>query len=117
VNQFFTSFWRFEVVRIGNQPVLVGQCVLALAILLVGLWLARRASRLIVRRVARLPGIKPNAVGVIEKLVFYVLVLVVVAVALQTVNIPISAFAVLGGAFAIGLGFGAQNLSTTSSAD
>jgi potassium-dependent mechanosensitive channel len=110
VNQFFASFWRFEVVRIGNQPVLVGQCVLALAIFLVGLWLARRASRLIVRRVARLPGIKPNAVGVIEKLVFYVLVLVVVAVALQTVNIPISAFAVLGGAFAIGLGFGAQNL-------
>lgn len=38
------------------------------------------------------------------------LVLAVVAVALQTVHIPISAFAVLGGAFAIGLGFGAQNI-------
>jgi small-conductance mechanosensitive channel len=47
---------------------------------------------------------------VIEKLVFYVLVLIVVAVGLQIVNIPISAFALLGGAFAIGLGFGAQNL-------
>ena len=110
MTQFFASFWRLEVVRIGNQPVHVSQCVLALVIVLVGLWLARRASRLIVRRVARLPGIKPNAVGVIEKLVFYALVLIVVAVALQIVNIPISAFAVLGGAFAIGLGFGAQNL-------
>jgi potassium-dependent mechanosensitive channel len=110
MDQFFASFWRFEVVRIGNQPVQVSQCVLALTIVLVGLWLARRASRLIVRRVARVPGIKPNAVAAIEKLVFYALVLVVLAVALQTVNIPISAFAVLGGAFAIGLGFGAQNL-------
>jgi small-conductance mechanosensitive channel len=110
MDQFFASFWRFEVVRIGNQPVQVSQCVLALTIVLVGLWLARRTSRLIVRRVARVPGIKPNAVVAIEKLVFYALVLVVLAVALQTVNIPISAFAVLGGAFAIGLGFGAQNL-------
>jgi small-conductance mechanosensitive channel len=110
MDQFFASFWRFEVVRIGNQPVQVSQCVLALTIVLVGLWLARRTSRLIVRRVARVPGIKPNAVAAIEKLVFYALVLVVLAVALQTVNIPISAFAVLGGAFAIGLGFGAQNL-------
>jgi small-conductance mechanosensitive channel len=110
MDQLFASFWRFEVARIGNQPVQVSQCVLALTIVLVGLWLARRTSRLIVRRVARVPGIKPNAVAVIEKLVFYALVLVVLAVALQTVNIPISAFAVLGGAFAIGLGFGAQNL-------
>jgi small-conductance mechanosensitive channel len=110
MDQLFASVWRFEVVRIGNQPVQVSQCVLALTIVLVGLWLARRTSRLIVGRIARVPGIKPNAVAAIEKLVFYALVVVVLAVALQTVNIPISAFAVLGGAFAIGLGFGAQNL-------
>ncbi len=105
-----STIWHFEVVRIGNQPVLVSQCVVALLIVVIGLWLARRASRLLVRRLMRLPGVKPNAAAVIEKLVFYVLVLVVVAIALQTVSIPISAFAVLGGAFAIGLGFGAQNL-------
>src|SRR5687768_17260441 len=104
------SIWRFEVARIGDQPVLVSQCVIALFILLVGVWLARRASRVLVARVARLPGVKPNAVAAIEKLVFYGLVLVVGAIALQTVSIPVSAFAVLGGAFAIGLGFGAQTL-------
>ena len=105
-----STIWHFEVVRIGNQPVLVSQCVVALLIVCVGLWLARRASRLLVRRLTRLPGVKPNAAAVIERLVFYVLALVVIAIALQTVSIPISAFAVLGGAFAIGLGFGAQNL-------
>jgi len=110
MQEIFSAFWRFEVVRIGDKPVLVSQCVVALLIVLFGFWLARRASRLIVRRLALLPGVKPNAVAAIEKLVFYVLDLAVVAVALQTVSIPISAFAVLGGAFAIGLGFGAQNL-------
>ena len=108
--ELFASIWRFEVARIGDQPVLVSQCVIALFILLIGVALARRASRLIVRRLAKLPGVKPNAVTAIEKLVFYGLVLVVAAIALQTVSIPVSAFAVLGGAFAIGLGFGAQNL-------
>ena len=99
----FASIWRFEVARIGDQPVLVSQCVIALFILLVGVFFARRASRLIVARLARLPGVKPNAVAAIEKLVFYGLVLAVAAIALQTVSIPVSAFAVLGGAFAIGL--------------
>lgn len=108
--ELFASVWRFEVARIGDQPVLVSQCVIALFILFVGIWLARRASRVIVSRLAKLPGVKPNAVTAIEKLVFYGLVLVVAAIALQTVSIPVSAFAVLGGAFAIGLGFGAQNL-------
>jgi potassium-dependent mechanosensitive channel len=106
----FSSIWRFEVARIGDQPVLVSQCVIALLILVIGVWLARRASRVIVGRLAKLPGVKPNAVAAIEKLVFYGLVLVVAAIALQTVSIPVSAFAVLGGAFAIGLGFGAQTL-------
>jgi small-conductance mechanosensitive channel len=77
---------------------------------LAGLWFARRVSRLLVRRLATLPGVKANAIAAIEKLVYYALVLGIAAVALPTVNILISAFAVLGGAFAIGLGFGAQNL-------
>ena len=51
-----------------------------------------------------------SAIAAIEKLVYYALVVGIVAIALQMVSIPISAFAVLGGAFAIGLGFGAQNL-------
>lgn len=96
--------------RIGDQPVLVSQCIIAVVILLIGVALARRFSRVVASRLARLPGVKPNSVAAIEKLVFYVLVLAVVAVALQTVSIPVSAFAVLGGAFAIGLGFGAQTL-------
>jgi len=110
MNEIFSTFWRFEVVRIGDQPVRVSQIVLALLIVLAGLWFARRVSRLLVRRLATLPGVKANAIAAIEKLVYYALVVGIVAIALQTVNIPISAFAVLGGAFAIGLGFGAQNL-------
>ena len=110
MTDLFSSIWRFEVARIGDQPVLVSQCIIALFILVIGIWAARRASRVIVGRLAKLPGVKPNAVAAVEKLVFYGLVLVVAAIALQTVSIPVSAFAVLGGAFAIGLGFGAQTL-------
>lgn len=110
MSELFASIWRFEVARIGDQPVLVSQCAIALFILALGVWLARRASRLIAERIKRLPGVKPNAVAAIEKLAFYGLVLAVCAVTLQTLSIPVSAFAVLGGAFAIGLGFGAQTL-------
>ncbi|MGH7898941.1 MAG: mechanosensitive ion channel family protein [Candidatus Binatia bacterium] len=106
----FSTVWHFEVLRIGDQPVRISQCVFALLIVLLGVWLARRASRLLARRLALLPGVKPGAAAAIEKLAFYGLVFVVAVIALQIVSIPISTFAVLGGALAIGLGFGAQNL-------
>lgn len=110
MNELLPQIWHFELFRIGRQPVEVSQCAVALGIVCLGFWLARRVSRLLVGRLAKLPGMNASAVGAIEKLVYYVLLVAVLAVALQTVSIPISAFAVLGGALAIGLGFGAQNL-------
>ena len=41
---------------------------------------------------------------------FYSLLVVVVLAALRTVNVPLTAFTILGGALAIGVGFGSQAL-------
>ena len=51
-----------------------------------------------------------TAANATQRIVFYVLWIAFVLVALQIVNIPLTAFAFLGGAMAVAIGFGAQNL-------
>jgi small-conductance mechanosensitive channel len=54
--------------------------------------------------------LEPGAAAAIEKIAYYLSILFVVLFALRMVNIPLTAFTFLGGAIAIGVGFGAQNL-------
>ncbi len=104
------AFWRFELVRVGDTGIRVSQIVLALAILLVGLWLSKRVTRLVRLRLFRTRRVNANAAAVIAKILYYALLVIVTLVAMQTVNIPITIFTLLGGAIAIGIGFGAQNI-------
>jgi len=79
--------------------------MLSLAVLL---WLATLASRLLERRVTSLPNLTPSLQVLIVKLLKIVLVVIAVVVALKTVGIDLTAFAVLTGAVGVGIGFGLQ---------
>jgi len=90
--------------------VTLGKVLQALVILIAGTWMARHLIRLvrwIVTRRFRRSESYANQVSKIFLLIMYVGVLVF---ALVSVNIPLAVFAFLGGALAIGIGFGAQNL-------
>ena len=79
--------------------------MLSLAVLL---WLATLASRLLERRVTSLPNLTPSLQVLIVKLLKIVLVVIAVVVALKTVGIDLTAFAVFTGAVGVGIGFGLQ---------
>jgi small-conductance mechanosensitive channel len=51
-----------------------------------------------------------SSAAVTEKLIHYFLLLIIILFAMRIVNIPLTVFAYLGGAVAIGVGFGAQKL-------
>jgi MscS family membrane protein len=51
-----------------------------------------------------------DGTAAIRTLVYYTLLAVVVLWSLRTVNVPLTAFTILGGALAIGVGFGSQAL-------
>jgi potassium efflux system protein len=68
-------------------------------------------SRTLGRIAAQRLDVKAGAAAAIESLTFYALLVAVVLFALRTVNFPLTAFTILGGAFAIGIGFGSQNVT------
>jgi small-conductance mechanosensitive channel len=55
-------------------------------------------------------GLQPGAAAAFETLAFYVVMACVVLFALWVSEIPLTVFTIIGGALAIGVGFGSQNI-------
>jgi potassium efflux system protein len=102
--------WSYQLWVIDGQVVSLGKVVVSIIIFLVGILVASLVVRLLARRLARLAHLRESTASVLEKTLRYSLIALVALFALRIVNIPLGAFTFLGGALAIGVGFGAQNL-------
>lgn len=97
-------------VTLGGLRISALTIVKAMLSLAVLLWLATVASRLLERRITALPNLTPSLQVLIVKLLKIVLVVIAIVVALRTVGIDLTAFAVFTGAVGVGIGFGLQKL-------
>jgi len=104
------NVWNLEVWVIDEHGVTVKKLVTALVFLIIGLVLIKRIFLLMIRRLLARTHLQETTSAAVEKIIHYVAILLIVLFALRVVNIPLTLFAFLGGAVAIGVGFGAQNL-------
>ena len=100
----------FELYVIDDESITIKKIILALLILSVGLFLANLFSRIVANRLLAMTQLDESAKAAIHKVSFFVLTIILVLYALHTVNIPLTILTLLGGAVAIGVGFGSQNL-------
>jgi len=106
----FETIWRYPLVNLNDgDSIFVSQIVLVLFVLLLGYIAGKVADRLITRRLGA-TDVGPDAVSAIRRIVYYSILLVVLMTALSLLRIPLTAFAFISGAVAIGVGFGAQNI-------
>ncbi len=106
----FLTIWNAELFSASGSPIKLNQLVLALLIILVGVWVSKRVARLVRYRLAKISRIDSHAAAVIQTVIFNTMVVVIILAAMPIAGIPTTIFTVLGGAVAIGVGFGAQNL-------
>jgi small-conductance mechanosensitive channel len=104
------DLWGYELTVIDDAPITVGSLVLALALMSLGIWASGRASSMLGHFATRRFALDPGAASALQTLCFYVLVVGFGLLALRVVHFPLTAFTVLGGALAIGIGFGSQNV-------
>ncbi|MBU0674483.1 MAG: mechanosensitive ion channel [Proteobacteria bacterium] len=102
--------WTYELFVVDTQGVTIGKTCIALIILIVGIMFAGFFTRWLHRRMLLRLKMGVHATAITEKLTYYITLLMVIFIAMRSVNIPMTAFAFLGGAVAIGAGFGAQKL-------
>jgi small-conductance mechanosensitive channel len=100
----------FELYVIDDHPITIKKILLALLILSVGLFLANLFSRFVSNRLLAMTQLDESAKAAIHKVSFLILTIILILYALHTVNIPLTILTLLGGAVAIGVGFGSQNL-------
>jgi len=105
-----SAVWQYELWSSDDSPITVAKVFSALAVFVAGFFLARVVSRSLGRRVFARLRHDEGAVHAFEALAFYLFLVLVFLTALRVVNIPLTAFAVLGGALAICVGFGSQNV-------
>jgi len=77
-------------------------------ILIVLLWIAIFVSQFIERRIRRSRDITPSVKVLISKLIKITLIIIAVVVAISSVGIDLTAFAVFSGAVGVGIGLGLQ---------
>ncbi len=104
------SIWNYPLVTMSDGAVIgVNQVVLVGVVVTLGLLASRWIERAAGNRLTR-TGMQPDAVSVLRRVLFYSLVAGVAITALGLLHVPLTAFAFVSGAVAIGVGFGAQNI-------
>lgn len=94
----------------GRRGVTVGKTLTALAIFVIGYVVCMYAARAIGGLAARRFGIAQDVANLMRQWSQAILITFLVVLSFTWVKIPLTIFAFLGGAFAIGVGFGAQAL-------
>lgn len=117
-----SQIWQFELFAVqdtievggqeitGKRGVTVGKVITALLILIVGLWIAARLSQLTERLAVSRAGLDASHARIARRWILFSIGVILLFTSLEMVKIPLTVFAFMGGAVAIGAGFGMQNL-------
>ena len=105
------DFWNIEVVTTeSGDHVTVGTLIVALVCLVLGIIIAKWLSKKITQRIFRRFQMTPSSQHLWSSMSFYICSLFVTLVALRIAHVPLTVFTLIGGALALGVGFGSQNL-------
>ena len=93
----------------SDQNFTLGQILIVPVVLIVGYlaihWLARIiTNRLVARKM------QADVVHLVRRIFYFIALAILVITTLDLLNVPLTAFAFVSGAIAIGVGFGAQNI-------
>jgi potassium efflux system protein len=104
------NVWNLELWVIDEHGVTVKKLAMALITLIIGFIFVRRIILFWIRGLLARVHMKETTTAAVEKIINYFIIFLIILFALRVVNIPLTLFTFLGGAVAIGVGFGAQNL-------
>lgn len=107
---FLEGAWEYELTTIDDESITVRKIVFGVFLLLCGYYISRMLASALAYRVSPKLGVTPAGAAVLRSVLFYLFVTAFAFASLEIVNVPLTIFAFLGGAVAIGVGFGSQNL-------
>lgn len=102
-------FLSSEVITFSEQPITLGELLMIPVFLVVGVFITKSTVKLITNRLTT-KKTNPNIIHLLQRVLYVIAIVIIVITILDLINVPLTAFAFLSGAVAIGFGFGAQNI-------
>ena len=98
-----------KVFTFSEQAITLGDILLIPVVIVIGLLLTKWIVKFISNRLTT-TNTDPNIIHLLQRVLYVIAIAILLVTTLDLINIPITAFAFLSGAIAIGFGFGAQNI-------
>jgi len=105
-----SQVWHYEIAKIEGNPIIVGNIILAFLLLLMGFLLSKRLAAQMKKQLIERFKLDEASAVISQQIGYYLLLVLLVLFVLNFAGIPLTFFAVLGGAAAIGVGFGSQTI-------
>lgn len=105
-----TLLWDHKLFTVAGIKISLGNLTIALILLLFATRLSRLVTRLINKRVIEPFVDDKSSQSTYQTFTFYGVLALFVTLSLTIAGIPLTVFTVVGGALAIGVGFGSQNI-------
>jgi len=102
--------WNYKLFTVSDTAITVSQIVVALLVLVFGILLAKIVARRIGQKILPRMKVESGPAAAIQTILYYILLTISVVMALQIAGVPLTIFTIFGGALALGIGFGSQNL-------
>jgi small-conductance mechanosensitive channel len=102
--------WDVPLVTFGDTEITLGGVIKIIVLVFVLFFFSARVKHWLVRRLLTRTPLEPATRVVIGSLARYLIVLIGLAVILQTSGIDLTSLNVIAGAVAVGVGFGLQNI-------
>ena len=102
--------WNLSLFKIDKNIITLGQLIIGITLLIFGYFLLRQFSRQLEKVILRRLDVQESVGHAISTFVLYFAMIILCLFTLRLLNIPITIFTVIGGALAVGIGFGSQNI-------
>jgi small-conductance mechanosensitive channel len=106
---YIVNILNVVVVNFNDHQFTVGNILMVPLWLLFSFWLTKFVIRTVSRKLKKQHK-DPNVIQLFERGLFVLAIIIIFFTTLSMLQVPITAFAFLSGAIAIGFGFGAQNI-------
>ena len=108
--EIFPNFWHYIIFNVEHNPITLGKIITGLIFIIVGYSCIRFVVSYFERRVLTRLDIEIPQRDTIKVFLFYFLLIVLFLFTLYLVEVPLTVFTFVGGAIALGIGFGSRNI-------
>ena len=104
------GIWNWVIFKIDKNTITLGQLIVGFTLLIVGYFVLRQLTRHLEKLILRRLDVSESIGHAISTFILYFSTVILCLFTLRLLNIPITIFTVIGGALAVGIGFGSQNI-------